>query len=61
MEQLIKKHHSVNGPKAATKKFQRDAKKLAKEGWNVVSAVPTQYNGLLIHKQGMVLVTYSKE
>jgi hypothetical protein len=60
MEQLIKKYHSYAGPKAAAREYQKDARKLAKEGWSVSSAVVTQYNGLLLHKQGIVLVTYTR-
>lgn len=59
-EQLIKRYHSYGGPRSATRKFQKDAKKLAREGWRVVTTVPTQYNGLLVHKQGLVVVTYER-
>lgn len=59
-EQLSKRYHSYTSQKAATKAFEKDRKKLAEDGWRVVSAVPEQYNGLLIHKQHAIIVIYEK-
>lgn len=42
------------------KAFERDRKKMAEDGWRVVSAVPEQYSGLFLHKQHVILVVYER-
>lgn len=59
-EQLIKKYRSTFGIAGALKDYEKDAKKLAKKGWRVVSAVPAGNTGFFLKKQGIVLVTYSR-
>lgn len=60
-EQISRRYHSYISQKAAYKDYEKERKKLAEGGWRVVSAVPEQYNGLLLHKQHAILVIYEKE
>lgn len=60
-EQISRRYHSYTSQRAAMKNFEKDREKLAEDGWRVVSAIPEQYNGLLIHKQHVILVVYERD
>lgn len=59
-EQLIKRYASWGTYGGATRKFKKDAAKLAREGWMVQSQSATRSHGILTTKSSQVTVVYER-
>jgi len=59
-EQMVKVYTSLGSYNRAGRKFQKDAKRLAKQGWMVQSQSTTRSHGLFTPMQASVTVVYTR-
>jgi hypothetical protein len=60
MQQMVKHYSSFGSRSRATRKFERDAKKLARDGWQVQSVSQTAGGTLITPRWAKVIVVYVK-